>query len=117
MSSSVTRMRRPLPSPWKGSECATGQAITMFSPRPCWFFTMRFCSASPKDTSSATDTVPQVMPNRVSSVRIFWCRTSCSICRRKDSEVIRRPRRGGGCGPDGHVDDTWTWTGSWTASA
>ena len=43
----------------------------MFSPRPCWFLTMRFCSASPKETSRATDTVPQVIPNRVSSVRIF----------------------------------------------
>ena len=84
MSSSLTRSCGPCPGPGTGIEVREGQAMTMFSPRPCWFFRMRFCSASPKDTSSATDTVPQVMPNRVSSVRIFWCRTSCSICRRKD---------------------------------
>src|SRR5215510_10691355 len=68
-------------------EVREGQAITMFSPRPCWFLAMRFFSPSPKATSNETDTVPQVMPNRVSSVRTFWCRTSCSICRRKETEV------------------------------
>ena len=71
MSSSLTLSLRPLPSPWKGSEVRDGHAMTMFSPRPCWFLAMRFWRASPKETSSATDTVPQVMPNRVSSVRIF----------------------------------------------
>ena len=80
--------RGPCPVPGTGCEVRAGQAITMFSPRPRWFLTMRFCSASPNETSSDTDTVPQVMPNSVRSVRIFWCRTSCSICRRKDSEVI-----------------------------
>ena len=71
MSSSLTRTRRPLPRPWKGIDVRDGHAITMFSPSPCWFLAMRFCSASPKETSRATDTVPQVMPNRVSNVRIF----------------------------------------------
>jgi hypothetical protein len=32
---------------------------------------MRFSSASPKETSRATDTVPQVIPKSVRSVRIF----------------------------------------------
>ena len=71
MSSSLTRSFRPLPSPWKGMAVRAGQAITMFSPRPCWFFLMRFSRASPKETSRATETVPQVMPKSVSSVRIF----------------------------------------------
>ena len=91
MSSSVTRMRRPLPRPFQGSEVREGQAITMFSPRPRWFFTMCFCRPSPKATSSATDTVPQVMPNRVRAVRSFWWRTSWSSCRRKEKEFTRGP--------------------------
>src|SRR5258708_14920174 len=62
--------------------------MTMFSPKPCWFFRMRFSRPSPKATSRETETVPQVIPKRVSTVRTFWCRTSCSICRRKDSDVM-----------------------------
>src|SRR6185295_8491745 len=76
-----------LPSPWKGRAVRAGQAITMFSPSPCWFFLMRFSRPSPKAMSSATETVPQVMPSRVSSVRTFWWRTSCRICLRKEREV------------------------------
>ena len=71
MSSSLTRSRRPLPSPSKGMDVREGQAMTMFSPRPCWSLATRFCSASPNETSRATDTVPHVIPNRVRSVRIF----------------------------------------------
>ena len=71
MSSSLTWSFRPLPRPWNGIDVRDGHAITMFSPSPCWFLAIRFCSASPNETSSATDTVPQVMPNRVRSVRIF----------------------------------------------
>src|SRR5262249_12941807 len=70
-----------------GSDVREGQAITMFSPRPCWFLRILFSRPSPKATSSDTDTVPQVMPSSVSSVRTFWCRTSWSIWRRKESEV------------------------------
>ena len=79
MSSSVNRIRRPLPRPWYGIEVREGQAITMFSPRPAWFLRIRFSSPSPNATSSDTDTVPQVMPKRVRSVRTFCCRMSCSI--------------------------------------
>src|SRR5687768_9592106 len=60
----------------------------MFSPRPYWFFLMRFSRPSPKAMSSATETVPQVMPSSVRSVRTFWCRTSCRICLRKERDVI-----------------------------
>ncbi len=71
MSSSLTRSLRPLPRPSNGIAVRAGQAMTMFSPSPRWFFRMRFSSASPKETRRATDTVPQVMPNNVSNVRIF----------------------------------------------
>ena len=71
MSSSLTRSLRPLPSPWKGIAVRPGQAITMFSPSPCWFLRMRFSSASPNETRRATETVPQVIPKSVRSVRIF----------------------------------------------
>ena len=37
MSSSVTRIRRPLPSPSNGIDVRAGQAITMLSPSPRWF--------------------------------------------------------------------------------
>src|SRR5512139_2296153 len=87
-SSSETRMRRPLPSPSQGREVREGQAITMLSPRPLWLLWIRFWRPSPKATRSATDTVPHVMPRRVRSVRTFWWRTSCSIWRRKDREVM-----------------------------
>ena len=63
---------RPFPRPSKGREVAAGHAITMLSPSPLWFFRIRASRPSPKDTSSATDTVPQVMPKRVRSVRTFW---------------------------------------------
>src|SRR5262245_26158081 len=86
-SSPLRRMRRPLPRPWYGSEVRAGQAITMFSPRPCCWRAISFCRPSPNATSSDTDTVPQVMPSSVSSVRTFWCCTSCRICFRKESEV------------------------------
>jgi hypothetical protein len=39
--------------------------------------------------------VPQVMPNSVSNVRIFWWRTSCSIWRKKENDVIGGPRAPG----------------------
>ena len=67
----MTRIRRPLPSPWYGIDVREGQQITMFSPSPCWFFSIRFCSPSPKATSSETDTVPHVMPSSVRTVRTF----------------------------------------------
>ena len=86
-SSAVRRMRRPLPRPCQGREVREGKAITMFSPRPCWLFTMCFCRPSPKATSNATDTVPQVMPSRVRAVRSFWWRTSWRSARRNESEV------------------------------
>ena len=76
-------------------EVRDGQAITMFSPRPCCWRTISFCRPSPKATSSETETVPQVMPSRVSSVRSFCCRTSCRICRMKDSELTLRYIRTG----------------------
>src|SRR5512134_3837111 len=86
-SSSETRMRRPLPSPSQGSEVREGQAITMLSPSPFWFFSILRSRPSPKATSRATETVPHVMPSSVSNVRSFWWRTSWSICRRKESDV------------------------------
>ncbi len=72
MSSSETRIRRPFPRPSNGRAVLAGQAMTMLSPIPLWFFWIRRWSPSPKATSSATDTVPQVMPKRVRSVRTFW---------------------------------------------
>src|SRR5947209_1113744 len=61
----------------------------MSSPSPAWFLRMRFSSPSPKATSRETETVPQVMPNRVRSVRTFCWRMSWSIWRRNDREVTR----------------------------
>ena len=71
-SSSETRILRPFPRPSKGRDVAAGQAITMLSPIPRWFLRIRASRPSPKDTRRATETVPQVMPKRVSSVRTFW---------------------------------------------
>src|SRR5262245_5347987 len=88
MSASLTRIFRPLPSPSHGREVRAGQAITMFSPRPCADLTTCFSSPSPKATRSETATVPHVIPSRVSVVRSFWWRTSCSIWRRKAREVM-----------------------------
>src|SRR5262245_25266429 len=64
-----------------------GHAMAIRSPSPAEFLIICLWSPWPNAPSSVTATVPQTMPNTVSSVRSFWLRMSRNICRRASLTV------------------------------
>src|SRR5205085_1635789 len=88
MSSSVRRIRRPLPRPSNGIDVRPGHAITIRSPRPAVALIMCFFRPFPNARRSETATVPQTMPKIVRNVRSFWLRRSRASCRNASLSVV-----------------------------
>ena len=65
----------PCRAPRRAARCAPARRSRCSRPVRAGSSPIRLCRPSPNATSSATDTVPQVMPKKVRSVRIFWWRS------------------------------------------